>query len=309
MNHLYDCIIIGGSYAGLSAALVLGRALRSVLVIDSGMPCNRYTPHAQSYLTRDGVAPDALRELAMADVRKYQTVHFVEDKAETALRDGIKFCINTYSGKEYKGRKVLIATGVRDIFPDIPGFEACWGKSVIHCPYCHGYESRGYKAAILCSENTGFGYLKTIRHWNPDLTVFLQSGCTFSEDELAQLHIAKVKIVDVPVVEIIESGGLMSEVILADGSRRPFRVLFAPVPSQQTNHLARDFGCNISEDRDLIICEETGVTSQYGVFAAGDCTVEHGRQLAFATANGMSAAFSINHQLIEEDFIESLLGK
>src|SRR5690606_408454 len=139
-NKNFDVIIIGGSYAGLSSAMTLGRALRNVLMIDSGKPCNRQTPHSHNFITQDGEEPGTIAEKAKAQVLKYDTVKFLNDLAVSGKKTENGFVIATETGKEFATKKLVFATGVKDIMPGIKGFSECWGISVIHCPYCHGYE-------------------------------------------------------------------------------------------------------------------------------------------------------------------------
>ncbi|HRQ88739.1 MAG TPA: NAD(P)/FAD-dependent oxidoreductase [Bacteroidia bacterium] len=137
-----DAIIVGGSYAGLSAALALGRALRSVLVIDGGSPCNRQTPYSHNFITQDGENPKAIVEKAKVQVSNYGTVSFLDDLAVDGRRTEGGFAITTKTKGEFHARKLIFATGLRNIMPAIEGYADCWGISVIHCPYCHGYEYR-----------------------------------------------------------------------------------------------------------------------------------------------------------------------
>ena len=137
-NH-FDVIIIGGSYSGLSAAMSLGRSLRQVLVIDSGLPCNKQTPHSHNFITQDGEKPAVISAKAKLQVDIYKTVQFFNGLAVKAFKKNKGFEITTESGDVFTSRKVLFATGVKDLLPEINGFAECWGISVLHCPYCHGY--------------------------------------------------------------------------------------------------------------------------------------------------------------------------
>src|SRR5688500_15047914 len=138
----FDVIIVGGSYSGLAAGMALGRALRKVLIIDSGKPCNRYTPHSHNFITHDGKPPGEIGALARQQVEKYNTVKFFNAIALKSENKGNLFHISAGSNAIFSAKKLIFATGIRDLMTDIAGFEECWGKSVIHCPYCHGYEVR-----------------------------------------------------------------------------------------------------------------------------------------------------------------------
>ena len=148
-SETFDVIIIGGSYSGLSAGLALGRSLRSVLIIDSGKPCNRQTPHSHNFLTQDGQTPAAIAAVGRQQVEKYETVKFFSGLATGGRKTSSGFEIQTDSGRNFTARKLIFASGIRDIMPAIDGFAECWGISVIHCPYCHGYEVRNQPTGIL----------------------------------------------------------------------------------------------------------------------------------------------------------------
>jgi thioredoxin reductase len=139
----YDVTIVGGSYAGLSAAMALGRSLRNVLVVDSGKPCNASTPHSHNFLTQDGKTPLEITNIAKSQVAKYNSVEFVSDLAVKATKIDGRFEIVLQAGKRVLSKKLIFATGIKDELLDIPGFADCWGISVVHCPYCHGYEYEG----------------------------------------------------------------------------------------------------------------------------------------------------------------------
>src|SRR5690606_37550650 len=154
--NYYDVIIVGGSYAGLSAAMALGRSLRKVLVIDSGFPCNRQTPHSHNFITQDGETPFAISQKAREQVMRYPTVRFLDDLALGAAKTATGFTVSTKSGDTFLSRKLITATGIADQLPEIKGFAACWGISVIHCPYCHGYEFRNQRTGILANGDRAF---------------------------------------------------------------------------------------------------------------------------------------------------------
>jgi len=150
-NFQHDVIIIGGSYAGLSAAMTLGRSMRKVLIIDSGKPCNRQTPYSHNFITHDGETPAAIAQKAREQVLKYPTVQLVNDTALRASKNENGFEIITASEAAYNTTKIIFATGVLDIMPDIKGFAECWGISILHCPYCHGYEVKDKPLGIIAN--------------------------------------------------------------------------------------------------------------------------------------------------------------
>lgn len=167
MNNpsVFDVIIIGGSYAGLSAAMALGRSLRHVLVIDSGQPCNKQTPHSHNFITQDGQTPGQIVKIAKEQVLKYKTVKFQNGVVISAEKIEKGFEISTQSGEQFIARKLLFATGVQDQMPSIPGFAACWGISILHCPYCHGYEVKDNKIGLLGNGDVGFGFCQLLNNF------------------------------------------------------------------------------------------------------------------------------------------------
>ena len=165
----FEVIIVGGSYSGLSAAMSLGRSLRQVLVIDSGLPCNRQTPHSHNFITQDGEVPAVISAKAKLQVDFYKTVQFFNGLAIQAIKTNDGFEIKTDSGEAFTSKKVLFATGVKDLLPEIKGLAECWGISVLHCPYCHGYEVKTEKTAIIANGEMAFEYAKLISNWTKDL--------------------------------------------------------------------------------------------------------------------------------------------
>ena len=155
-NDPYEIIIIGGSYSGLSAAMALGRALRNVLIIDSAKPCNRQTPHSHNFITQDGAEPAEIARKAREQVLKYDTVAFVYDLVTDCSKNAVGFELTTESGEQYSCEKLIFASGIKDIMPNIKGFSECWGKTVIHCPYCHGYEFKSKKTGIFAPADRAF---------------------------------------------------------------------------------------------------------------------------------------------------------
>ncbi|MEO9210991.1 MAG: NAD(P)/FAD-dependent oxidoreductase, partial [Ginsengibacter sp.] len=170
--QLYDVIIIGGSYSGLAAGMALGRALRKVLIIDNDEPCNRQTPHSHNFLTQDGNTPSEISALARQQVQQYKTIQFLKGLATNAVKTSTGFEIETNTGKRFFARKIIIATGIKDLMPNIPGFAESWGISVLHCPYCHGYEVRNQKTGILGNGNYGYEFSVLISNWTKDLTLY-----------------------------------------------------------------------------------------------------------------------------------------
>lgn len=295
---VYDAIIIGGSYAGLSAALTLGRSLRTVLVIDAGKPCNRQTPHAHGYLTRDGTAPAELMAIAREQLQQYPSVELWPDTVVTAVQEMDTFVITTGEGMSFRSRKLVLATGVVDIMPDLPGFAECWGRSVLHCPYCHGYEVHGQPLGLLGNGEAGYEMATHIQQWSNQLTLFTNGPSTLTTTQRQVIDQLGIAVIETPIVAIEHEQGFLSALRLEDGDSVALKAVFARVPFRHHTDLAAQLGCTLTE-AGLIEVTEFGQTTVPGVFAAGDVTTPF-RQLAMAVTKGAFAGVFINKELIAE---------
>lgn len=298
--HTYDVIIVGGSYAGLSAAMALGRALRRVLVIDSAKPCNRQTPHSHNFLTHDGEKPADIAARAKAHVLRYETVEIVEGIAISAVRNGNGFRVKTESGEEFDGRKLLFASGVFDIMPDIPGFADCWGISVLHCPYCHGYEVRDEPTGILANGDKAFEFVKLIGQWTKNLTIFTNEPSTLTEEQRLKLAEKNVAIVEKEIEELEHESRQIRQLRFRDGSTHPIATIYTRVPFRQHCLIPEELGCALTQHGHLEV-DEWQQTSIPGVYAAGDAS-QMMRSVSGAVAAGTFVGAVLNKQMIEEEF-------
>ncbi|RZM12277.1 MAG: NAD(P)/FAD-dependent oxidoreductase [Pedobacter sp.] len=297
---LYDVIIVGGSYAGLSSAMTLGRSLRKVLVIDSGSPCNRQTPQAHNFLTQDGETPAEISRKAKEQVKAYQTVSFLNALVTHAEKMNDNFSVKTSDGDLLHARKLIFATGLKDIMPDIPGFAECWGISVIHCPYCHGYEVRNMPTGILANGDDGFEFSKMILHWTKDLTLFTNEPSTLSTAQMKQLSFNRVKLHESKIESFKHDGGRLQAINLQNGTSISLSALYARIPVEQHCHIAAKLGCEMTE-QNLIKVDMFQKTSIPGIFACGDNTTFM-RTLSTAISMGTTAGVALNKELIEEHF-------
>jgi thioredoxin reductase len=301
----YDVIIVGGSYAGLAAAMGLGRAIRKVLIIDSGRPCNIQTPHSHNFLTQDGRTPAEIRDIALKQVLNYPTVKIHNDEVTTVTGSSNAFQVATASGNLYNSKKILFATGVKDQMPSIEGFSSCWGISVIHCPYCHGYEYRNQPTAILIDGDMAFEFGRMIHNWTKDLTILTNGTSTISAEHLEAFASLNVRIIESEVINIIHEKGYLSRVNFADATSLNLSVVYARLPFVQHCDVPAELGCTLTEPGYLLI-DEMQRTTVPGIFAAGDNTTPM-RAVAGSVAQGTKAAAFINHELIAEQAITSNL--
>jgi len=300
MKNNFEVIIIGGSYAGLAAAMALGRALRTVLIIDSGKPCNRQTPHSHNFITQDGETPAAISAKAKAQVLHYPTVQFLDAKATNGNKTGEGFEINTDSGETFTAQKLLFATGVKDIMPPVDGIADCWGISVIHCPYCHGYEVKGIRTAILANGDAAYHYCMLLTQWTKELTVFSNGKCTLTGEQLAKLKAHKIDVIETEVTSLQQNNGQLESITLVNGEIHLFTVMYYRADFVQHSDIPKSLGCALNE-QGFITIDDMQKTSIPGIYAAGDCTTPM-RAVAGAVAGGTKAGAILNNDMAAEAF-------
>lgn len=301
-NFTFEVAVIGGSYAGLAAAMALGRSLRKTLVIDAGNPCNRQTPHSHNFITQDGKTPSAIAKEARHQVLQYPSVEFVTDNVLQIHQQNQAFLLQTESGKKFSAKKIIVATGLNDIMPEIPGFAQSWGISVLHCPYCHGYEVRNKNIGILADGALAYEYAKLISQWSPNLTVFTNGIGEIDLDKIEVLEKLNIRIVEKTMEEIQQKNGLVSAIKFHDGTSHKLEALFSRPKCEQKSDIFRQLACEIDENG-IIKTDHFQKTSVEGVYAAGDCSTLF-RSVAAAVASGNMAGASVNKELIEEKFLE-----
>lgn len=299
-DNTFDVIIVGGSYSGLSAAMALGRALKKVLVIDSNKPCNRRTPHSHNFLTNDGKTPAEIAALANLQVRKYKTIKFFNGLATGGIKTIIGFEIEAVSGETFTAKKLIFATGVRDIMPDIDGFEACWGISVLHCPYCHGYEVRHEKTGILSNGESGFDLATLISNWTNDLSLFTNGASALTADQTEKLKKHHIKIVEKEVEKLEHTNGYLKNIIFRDGTATAIKTIYSHVSFKQHSEIPESLGCELT-DEGYIKMDPFHETSVKDVFACGD-NVTRMRTVANAVGMGTMAGMIVSRKMIFEEF-------
>ncbi|RAJ35788.1 NAD(P)/FAD-dependent oxidoreductase [Pedobacter cryoconitis] len=292
----FEVIIIGGSYSGLSAAMTLGRAIRSTLIIDSKQPCNSQTPHAHNFITQDGFSPAQIAKAAKDQVAVYPTIQFMEDMVVSAIGEDFNFTVTTAKGLQISAKKLLFATGIEDQLPDIPGLSACWGISVIHCPYCHGYEYKDQPMGILSNDENTLDFSKLISNWNKDLRVFTNGAPKFSAAQQQEIKDLKVKLIEKPIASIEHVAGKLTGIRFSDGTIEEIDALYTRAPFIQHCPVPEEMGCEIDK-RGYILTDDFKKTTIPGIYAAGD-NISPMRSIANAVAAGSIAGARINHELI-----------
>lgn len=296
----FEVIIIGGSYAGLSAAMALGRSLRSVLIIDSGMPCNKQTPHSHNFITQDGEKPGAIAGKAKEQVLKYRTVKFLTALAVSAKKTKTGFAVTTDTKGIFKAKKLIVATGIKDTMPEIKGFAECWGISIIHCPYCHGYEFRGKKTGIMATGDRAFHLASLVNNLTDNISILTSGKADFNAEQLSKLTKNGIQIIDTSISKIEHKDGKLKSVIFSDGSRNDFSAVYASLSFTQHSNIPASLGCELTEN-DHIKVDSFQKTTVNGVYACGDNSAMM-RSVANAVYSGNLAGAMVNKDLTDENF-------
>ena len=297
-SSIYDAVIIGGGPAGLSAALVLGRCMRSVLVCDSGTYRNERSQAMHCYMTQDGIKPLDLLQKARSQLERYETVSVRETKVTAIENLADCFALETSDGLRPKARTLLVATGVVDELPKIEGLAALYGRSVHVCPYCDGWEHRHAPIAVYGRGEKGAGLALLIRQWSDDV-ILCTDGEELPQERNRRLGKRAIKVYEQPIRKLHGTDGCLREIELRDGTKLARKALFFNTGQHPKSPLLERLGCDFEENGG-VRCSEEGETSVAGVFVAGD--VSRDVQLAIiATAEGARAALAINKLLMKAD--------
>ncbi|KUM69971.1 NAD(P)/FAD-dependent oxidoreductase [Streptomyces curacoi] len=302
MTETYEVIVVGGGAAGLSAALVLGRARRRTLVVDAGEPRNAPSAHMQGYLSRDGMPPAEFLAAGREEIARYG-VELIRDRVVDVER-GEGFAVALAGGRHVHARRLVVATGLKDELPAVPGVAERFGRDVLHCPYCHGWEVRDQAFGVLATSPMSVHQALMVSQWSKDVTFFLHevAESDLSDDDLRRLAAAGVKVVPGEVAELVIDGDRLTGVRLADGSVHAREVVFtAPRAVPQTGLLEK-LGAELQETPmgAYPVVDPTGLTSVPGVWAVGN-TMGFAEQVVNAAAGGYRAGATINGELLMTD--------
>ena len=299
-DETFDVIIIGGSYAGLAAGMALGRALRQVLIIDDGNPCNLQTPHSHNFITQDGKTPQEISVLATQQVQLYDTVKFFHGHARKGIKAKTGFEIQVASGESFRSKRVIFATGIRDILPDIHGLAACWGVSVLHCPFCHGYEVRNEPTGILGNGEYGFELAKLISNWTEHLTLYTNGQSALTTELTEKLEKRHIKIVQKEIARFNHTNGEVGNIVFKDGSESFVKAIYIRTPFEQHSWIPESLGCELTDDG-YIKVDAFQATSVNGAFACGDNSARM-RTVANAVSAGTTAGMMASKEIIFAEF-------
>ncbi|MFP7169530.1 NAD(P)/FAD-dependent oxidoreductase [Terribacillus sp. 7520-G] len=298
----WDCAIIGGGAAGMSAALQLARARKRVVIFDDDTNRNRVTQESHGFLTRDGITPAQFREEARQDLGKYPTVTFVAAevtgiKKQTTMAD---FQVQT-NDSSYLADKVLLATGIRESFPAIPSIASFYGRSIFSCPYCDGYERREEPLILFAEAEAGILHMgKLLLNWTGDL-VIASNGNILGEETFSLFEKHGVRVEQAKITKLIGENGMLREVVFENGKRIKRSGGFVVPQFIRKDSLAADMGCTFDEEGKLIT-EASGQTSVPHVYAAGEYVNQAPSSLILAAAEGAKVAASMNLHFVESRF-------
>jgi thioredoxin reductase len=291
----YDVAIVGGGPAGLSAALVLGRARRGVAVVDAGEPRNAPASHMHGFLSRDGMRPAELLDAGRAEASAYG-VDLIQDRVVSIE---LGFTVRLAAGRALTARRLLMATGVRDELPEIPGVQERWGRDLLHCPYCHGWEVRDQPLGVLGTVQGSVQHAQLVRQWSDDV-VFFAHTYDLEVAEQHELEARGVRVVRGTVVRLVVRGDRLSGIEMSDGSEIPRAAVFIrPVNVPHSDGLLVRLDCE-TDEKGFVTVDPAGRTTTAGVWAAGNVT-DPRAQVITAAGAGSAAAIAINADLVEDD--------
>jgi thioredoxin reductase (NADPH) len=290
----YDVAIVGGGPAAHNAALALGRSRKRVLVCDEGMPRNRVAEHSHTFFTRDGTPPLEMRRIAVEQLAEYKTVQFVEGRVSGIEKLAHGYRVGIAGRDAVTTSFVLLAVGMEIETPGIAGFEELWGDTVIHCPYCHGWEARDLPWAAYLTDVAFLDVTDKLRSWTDDVVVIVDDNVSLTPEQRQRL-VGRGYAVELGTIRALHAkDGKLESVELEGGRRIPRRVLLYSPPQRQTP-LVRELGLDLDETG-CVVTDDAGLTSVDGIYAAGDLKTRK-QQIAFAAADGLRTAIAIHGRL------------
>ena len=304
MDH--DVLIIGGSFAGLSAAMQLARARKAVLVLDTGMPRNRFAAASHGFPGQDGQSPADITTRLREELSAYPTVRFHDEAAVSARREGNGFRVSLADGSNVTARRIVLAYGVHDSLPELPGLAERWGASVLHCPYCHGYELDRQPVGVLARGEMALHQAMLLPDWGPT-TLFTQGLLQLSPDQVQALKSRDARIEDTPVAELIGSGSTLEAVRLEDGRMVALAGLFLAPVTAPSSDIAAQLGCEMRDGPTgpYVAVDQMQATTVAGIFAAGDLASPMPNATLAAAAGVMAGGAAHRSLIFDPEFSET----
>ncbi|RYZ28573.1 MAG: NAD(P)/FAD-dependent oxidoreductase [Chitinophagaceae bacterium] len=295
---IQDCIIVGGGPAGLNAAVVLGRCRRKVLVFDSATYRNQYSHGMHNYLTRDDILPTDFLQIAVKEVYKYG-VEIIKRKVASARKneDGF-FDVKDDHGKVYRSKKLLIATGLWDNVPPVPGFQELYGKSIHHCPYCDGWEVRDKELGVYARNKNGFELALALKGWSDKVTYYADGKNKLKPVEVETLLLNDISIISYPIEKLASKDDKLTTVVFKNGESKKCDAIFFVNGFKQQCNLVETFGCNMTK-KGVVLTNRYQQTNIEGLYVAGDASKDM-HFVVVAAAEGAKAGVIINKELQKE---------
>lgn len=298
---MYDVIIVGGGPAGLSAALVLGRARRHVLVLDEGTPRNAASQALHGFLSRDGIAPLELLRLSREQLEKYETIHLLTARVEDGACSEDGFEVTTGNGRRFRGRKLILAMGAVDELPSIAGFRELYGRSVFHCPYCDGWEVRDQPLAVYGqSDERGGGLALELLWWSRDVVMCTDGQSALTPQYRERLARHGVALREEPIARLEGRDGILERIVFKEGRPLERRALFFWCTRRQSTDLAKRLGCEMYEPESCRT-DKFGKSNVPGLYIIGDASRDV-LQAVIAAGEGSVAAAAVSTELLQEEF-------
>ncbi|MGG1634544.1 NAD(P)/FAD-dependent oxidoreductase [Paenibacillus sp. NRS-1760] len=296
-----DCAIIGGGPAGLNAALVLGRSRRVVIVFDHNKPRNAVTHESHGFITRDGIEPRELRRLAHADIARYPSVTIKPDKVTEVQRSEMGFHLMTSNGVIYHARTLILAAGLRESLPAIPGIRDFYGRSLFSCPYCDGWELRDQPLVVISEGSNIFNLAKTVFNWSRNVVVCTNGMNSLSSQQIGQLGQRGIQVTQQKIKALHGENGRLHRIVFANNTEIERTGGFVTPSWGQAAHFGEALGCAMTQAGGFVT-DDYGRTSIRGIYAAGDSSIIVPAQLVVAAGEGSKAAIGVNTDLSHQDF-------
>ena len=303
MKNNYEVLIIGGGPAGLSAAMTLGRMSRTALLCDDNRPRNAPSSHVNNFPSRDGIHPAEWRKETRKNLEKYTSVESVTASVTSVQKDTSGFFAQLSTGEQVNAKKIILAYGVVDTLPTIPGFKELWGKSIFHCPFCHGFELRSSRLGFVGNGDLMFHALPMIFSLASDLTVFTNGKATFSAENLALLQKNKITLIEEPIQKLDYENEDLKSVVLNDGKiiERQFLFLSPTLPFKLKSNIGESLGCEKNEFGFYKV-NERNQTNVSGIYACGD-NMSMAHSVLLAAASGLMAGSVASAELLHENML------
>ncbi|MFI8575352.1 NAD(P)/FAD-dependent oxidoreductase [Rossellomorea aquimaris] len=298
---MLDCAVIGGGPAGLNASLVLGRSRRKTILFDDDKPRNSVTKESHGFITRDGINPSELRRIARVELGNYPDVTIIKRRVGKVTKEHQRFTIETEAGDVYHAKKVILATGLKETFPEIYSLKQYYGTSVFSCPFCDGWELRDRPLAVIAENTRAFHMAKVVYNWSSDLIVCTNGNKVLSINDKTILENKGISVYEQKISSLIGEDGHLKKISFEDGITVRREGGFVVPEMGQASTIGEELGCEFT-DQGAIITDATGRTNVEGLFACGDTSIIAPSQLIIAAAAGSKTAIGVNAALFEETF-------